>query len=169
VVLHLALRHAARMRALIGLQSGLHAGADDNSQQTLDHLHHPNIHGGEAATVAVAGLMAPQSPDAHRWETLWHYASGGPGVFRGDLYYYFVDGDLRNQDLRVDTNECPLFLLSGEYDYSAPPSAGREVAARIKGSKFTEMAGLGHFPMSENPDQFKQYLLPVLDEIRAAG
>jgi hypothetical protein len=29
------------------------------------------------------------------------------------------------------------------------------------------MEGLGHFPMSEDPVQFKKYLLPILDEIRA--
>jgi hypothetical protein len=27
------------------------------------------------------------------------------------------------------------------------------------------MEGLGHFPMSENPAQFRKYLLPVLDRI----
>ena len=27
------------------------------------------------------------------------------------------------------------------------------------------MEGLGHFPMSENPRQFRRYLLPVLERI----
>jgi pimeloyl-ACP methyl ester carboxylesterase len=27
------------------------------------------------------------------------------------------------------------------------------------------MKGLGHFPMSENPEAFLKYLLPVLDKI----
>jgi hypothetical protein len=27
------------------------------------------------------------------------------------------------------------------------------------------MPGLGHFPMSEDPDQFARFLLPILDEI----
>ena len=27
------------------------------------------------------------------------------------------------------------------------------------------MKELGHFPMSENPAQFREYLLPVLDKI----
>jgi hypothetical protein len=30
------------------------------------------------------------------------------------------------------------------------------------------MRDLGHFPMSESPAQFRQYILPVLDEIRRA-
>ena len=28
------------------------------------------------------------------------------------------------------------------------------------------MQEIGHFPMSEHPEQFRKYLLPVLDEIR---
>jgi hypothetical protein len=31
------------------------------------------------------------------------------------------------------------------------------------------MPGLGHFPITENPPLFKQYLLPVLDEIEEAS
>jgi hypothetical protein len=29
------------------------------------------------------------------------------------------------------------------------------------------MPGVGHFPMSENPDAFIAHLLPVLDKVRA--
>ena len=31
------------------------------------------------------------------------------------------------------------------------------------------MEKLGHFPMSENPVQFRQYIAPVLDQIRQVG
>ena len=164
VVLHLALRHADKIRAVIGLQSGLHAGRDQNNPGDLDYLHRHDIHGGEASAAAVAGLIAPQVSDQNRYETLWHYASGGPGVFKGDLFYYFHDGDLRNEDLNIDQSQCAIYLLSGEYDYSAPPDGAKEIAERI-GCSFTEMKGVGHFPMSESPDAFKTYLMPVLDEI----
>jgi len=168
VVLHLALHHAEKISAVIGLQSGLHAETGElPDENMMQYLHVYNVHGGEASAGSVAGLIAPQSPDKERWETLWHYASGGPGVFRGDLYYYFVDGDLRNQKLDIDTEKCPVYLLSGEYDFSAPPAGAQEIAQRIKGSQFVEMKGLGHFPMSENPDKFRQYLLPVLDQLKS--
>ena len=39
------------------------------------------------------------------------------------------------------------------------------VAKSIPGSDVTIMKGLGHFPMSENPEAFLKYLLPVLDKI----
>lgn len=164
VVLHLALREPDRARAVIGLQAGLHAGDDENQPEAMDFLHRYDIHGGEASAGAVSGLIGPSSPDVHRWETLWHYASGGPGVFKGDLYYYFIDGDLRNQNLAFDTARCPVYLLSGEYDYSAPPAGAGEIAERT-GCHFETMKDLGHFPMSENPERFKEYLVPILTDI----
>ena len=164
VVLHLALQHPDKIGGIIGLQSGLDAGADDYNPETLSHFHRHDIHAGYSAAGWMAALIAPQSPDNHRWETLWHYASGGPGVFKGDLYFYSYDGDLRNQSLDIDTQKCPVYLLSGEYDWSAPPSGAEEIAQRIPGAYFKKMDGMGHFPMSENPDKFLEYLLPVLND-----
>lgn len=166
-VLHLSLRHGARFRAAIGLQSALFAEVGDGpAMEMLDFLHRPDVHGGEAAAGAVASLIAPQSPQEHRWETLWHYMQGGPGVFLGDLYYYFVDGDLRNVSLAgIDPQRCPLYLLTGEYDHSATPEMTAELAKSVGATKFEIMKGLGHFPMSENPARFLDYLRPVLSEI----
>jgi hypothetical protein len=31
------------------------------------------------------------------------------------------------------------------------------------------MKGVGHFPMSENPEAFIGYLLPILDQVEAAS
>jgi pimeloyl-ACP methyl ester carboxylesterase len=166
-VLHLALRHGDYFRAAIGLQSATHAdpGADTRLRD-LHVLHRPDVHGQEAAAGSVACLIAPTSPQPDKWETLWHYMQGGPGVFLGDLHYYFTDGDLRNGLLdRLDTKRCPLHLLTGEYDLSATPELTAELAKLVKATSFQVMEGLGHFPMSENPAQFRKYLLPVLERI----
>jgi pimeloyl-ACP methyl ester carboxylesterase len=88
-------------------------------------------------------------------------------VFTGDLHFYQVEGDIRDRIGAIDTTLCPLYLLTGEYDYSASPRDTEAVAARVKGAKFIVMKGLGHFPMSENPQAFLAYLRPVLEEIRA--
>ena len=170
-VLHLALRHGARFRAAIGLQSALYAEDRSLGDKAPDKaLHRPDIHGGALAGALMAGMTAPQSPSAERWETMWHYMQGGPGVFMGDLHYYFTDGDLRNglaEPLRG--SPCPIYLLSGEYDASATPAMGKELAALIGAAYFKEMKAVGHFPMSENPDAFRGYLLPVLDMIEAGA
>jgi pimeloyl-ACP methyl ester carboxylesterase len=163
IVLNLALAHAAEFRALIGLE------AADFQAPWYDTawLNRPDVHGGEACAALISGLIAPQSPMGPAQETLWQYKQGGPGVFKGDLYFYRVDGDLRGQLGAIDTAVCPLFLLTGEYDFSCTPEDTARTAAAIPGAQFTVMRELGHFPMSENPVQFRRYILPVLDTIRA--
>ena len=165
-VLHLALRHGAFFRAAIGLQSATHAEAGaDTRLRDLGVLFRPDVHGQEAAAGSVACLIAPTAPGADKWESLWHYMQGGPSVFLGDLHYYFDDGDLRNADLAGLDRRCPLYLLTGEYDLSATPELSAALARLTGARHFEVMKGLGHFPMSESPEQFRRYLLPVLDRI----
>ena len=162
IVLHLALDHPDRFRAVVALE-----GADRlEAYYDTEWLHRPDVHGGEVAAGFVSGQVAPQSPDEYRWETLWTYMQGGPGIFKGDLYFYWVDGHFDDRSARIDTSKCPVYLLSGEYDSSCTPERTQATAARIKGSKADVMPGIGHFPMSENPALFRDFILPVLDEIR---
>ena len=164
IVLDLALKHARELRALIGLQSG----AFVERYYDPSWLDHPEVHGGRACGAVAYGLMSPLSPEKERWETVWHYMQGGPGVFTGDLHFYQVEGDIRGRIGEIDTSVCPLYLLTGEYDYSASPRDTEAAAARIKGAKMTVMKDLGHFPMSENPEAFLDYLRPVLREIHGS-
>ncbi|MFN4088292.1 MAG: alpha/beta fold hydrolase [Alphaproteobacteria bacterium] len=165
IVLHLALDHPEEFRALIGLQSGAHV----ERYLDLDWLHRGDVHGGEVAAGWVSGLMGPESPAAERWETLWHYMQGGPGVFKGDLYFYAIDGDIRDRLPEIDASRCPLHMLSGEYDYSARPEDARAIADAVPGATLSIMPGLGHFPMSEDPAAFRRHLRPLLDRIRGAA
>jgi pimeloyl-ACP methyl ester carboxylesterase len=165
IVLQLAHAHGEEFRALIGLE------AADYQQPWYDTswLHRGDVHGGEVCAALVSGLIAPQSPEQHRHETLWQYMQGGPGVFKGDLYFYRVDADLRGKLTGIDTARCPLYLLTGEYDFSCTPEDTQRTANGIPGAKVTVMKEVGHFPMSEHPAQFRRYIAPVLEEIRRAG
>ena len=99
-------------------------------------LHRPDVHGGEFAGAIVSGLVGADAPDKERWETLWHYMQGGPGVFKGDLYFYKVDGDIRARVAEIDGRKrCPLFLLTGEYDYSCTPEETLAWPSSIRGAK----------------------------------
>jgi pimeloyl-ACP methyl ester carboxylesterase len=163
IVLHLALEHPDRFGAVIGLQAGAHV----DPYYDLQWLHRPDVHGGEVCAGVVSGLVGPAASDADRWETLWHYMQSGPGAFKGDLYFYKIDGDIRDRIAGIDTSRCPVHLLSGEYDYSCTPEDTLDAAARIAGAEAQIMKGIGHFPMSEAPDAFLAHLKPVLAKIRA--
>jgi pimeloyl-ACP methyl ester carboxylesterase len=71
-------------------------------------------------------------------------------------------GDARDRIHRIDTQKCPLTLLTGEYDYSCTAEHSAATAAKIPGARFQRMDGIGHFPFAENPDLFLDYLLPEL-------
>ncbi|WP_407493094.1 alpha/beta fold hydrolase [Pseudooceanicola sp. MF1-13] len=164
IVLHLAHRHPERFRALIGLQSSAHV-APYYDTSWLDRA---DVHGGRICGAIAYGLMAPQSPEADKDETRWHYMQGGPGVFKGDMWFYKVDGDMRDMLDQIDTSKVPIHLLTGEYDYSCTPADSADLAQRL-GVDLTIMPEMGHFPMSENPLKFMEHLRPVLARIRDAG
>jgi len=161
IVLELARRHPDEFRAIIGLQSS----AFVQRYFDISWLHRPNVHGGEMSAAYCCGLVGPEAPTHQRWETMWHYMQSGPGVFKGDLHFYSMDGDVSTSLPEIDTKRCPVFMLTGEYDYSCTPEASKATAEKIDGAKLTVMKRLGHFPMSEDPETFKQYLMPVLGEI----
>lgn len=163
IVLSLAIRHGQEFRALIGLD----ATAYQTGWYDSSWLYRPDVHGGEACAGFVSGLIAPQSPSVNRWDTLWQYMQSGPGVFKGDIYFYRVDSDLRGDLAKIDTRVCPLYLMTGEYDFSCTPENTKETADRIPGAEVIVMKEIGHFAMSENPRQFSTYLLPVLQKIRS--
>jgi pimeloyl-ACP methyl ester carboxylesterase len=155
----LALHYPGAFRAVIGLEA---AAATPGGYQ--DMWHHPRISNEFKASV-MYGLMSPSSPERYRRETAWVYSQGAPPTFKGDLYYYSVDHDLTQTAEQIDTSQTAVYILGGEYDWSATPAMSRALADRIKGAQYRDMRGLGHFPMSENPDLFLEYITPVLDEI----
>ena len=161
IVLHLALKFPDLFKTVIALE-----GADKlDPYYDLEWLHRPDIHGGEIQAAYVSSQIAPQSKTKYRDEILWHYKQGGPGVFKGDLYFYWQDGNFEKKSHLINTKKCPVYLLSGEYDCSCTPEKTMETARRIKGSKYKIIPGVGHFPMSENPKLFFKYLKPILKEI----
>ena len=158
ICLDLALRYENEYSALIALE-----GCDYSPGWHIDPLHHPHIHGGEAVATSVFGLMAPESPDEYRWETWWYYAQGGPGVFKGDLYFYSVDSDFRDKVHKI-SGKVPVYFLTGEYDFACTPEMTMRTAEKVKNSECVIFGG-GHFPSSEDPEKFKDVLMPILRKI----
>ena len=161
LAIDLALHHPQAFRAVVGLEASAYTPGG-----FVDEFHHPRI-GNDFKAHLMYGMMAPTSPESLRRETAWVYSQGAPAVFKGDLYFYSVDHDVRNTAASIDTSICSVDILNGEYDWSGTPSAGAELAAMIPGARYKTMPGLGHFPMSEHPQRFLGEIRPVLTRILA--
>lgn len=158
----LALYKPEHFRACIGLEASMWSG---NMDRLIEQWwHHPRL-SNESKPAAMMSLCSPHAPEANVRETIWAYSQGAPAVFAGDLNYYGIEHDLREKAGQIDTKKCMLYVLSGDYDWSAYPEASKALADAVPGATYTLMKGMGHFPMAEDPAQFKKYLLPVLDAI----
>lgn len=166
LALDLACHHPDVFQAVISLEGSLKI----SGEMQLDDMTtfwHPQV-SNEYKSRAMDSLMSPASPKSYRKETCLVYASGWPPSFLGDLHYYF-GLDLRAQAAQIDTRQVGVHILSGEYDHSGTMELGQEAHKAIAGSTWTGMNDIGHFPMSENPDLFISYILPVLEKIKQTG
>jgi pimeloyl-ACP methyl ester carboxylesterase len=162
LALDLARHHPDLFSAVISLEGALKIEA---AISDLGRLWHPQV-SNEYKGRLMNGLMSPTSPEAYRKETSQVYASGWPPAFLGDLHYYVADYDLREEASKIDTNRVAVHILSGEYDPSGTMERGQAAQAAIAGSTWAGMTDVGHFPMSENPEAFLVYLLPILEQVR---
>jgi pimeloyl-ACP methyl ester carboxylesterase len=102
IVLKLAAEYHRELRGVIGLESSAFAPGRYN-----DYLHHPAIHGSELVASYTYGLCAPNSPEVSRRENWWYYSQSGPGVYAGDVHYYSLDWDGREDIKTIDTRAWP--------------------------------------------------------------
>jgi len=158
----LALNHPDYFRACIGLEASMWSG--DVDRLINEWWYHPRL-SNDSKPAMMLSLCSPNAPEHRVRETVWMYSQGAPAVFAGDLVYYGIEHDLRETAGRIDTNKCMLYVLSGDYDWSAYPEACKAFADAVPGSSYTLMKGMGHFPMSEDPEQFKKYIMKVLEDI----
>jgi len=159
----LALHHPGLFRAAIGIEAALDS---HGVERILPWLYHPRI-SNDCKPALMHTLCSPTSPERYKRETTFVYSQGAPAVFKGDLNYYVVEHDLNADAKKIDTTQTALFVLNGEYDWSGYPAAGAALAAAVDGATHAVMEDLGHFPMSENPEVFKKYFLPVLEQAAA--
>ena len=160
VALQLALRYPERFAGVIPVEA-----ADYSPGFYLDWWQHPQANAAQVCASGVWDLMAPQSPERDRRLT-WFYYTQGSEAFKGDLYFYSVDHDLRDRLGEIDGERCPVVMLTGDYDYLTTPEDGRRTASQIKGAEFIEMKDIGHFPMSEN---YPRGLTGIHDDAAGAG
>jgi pimeloyl-ACP methyl ester carboxylesterase len=159
----LALHHPGLFRAAIAVQGGI---ATHDDEPFNAYMWHPRVNN-ELKSALMFTMMSPRSPEPLRRETSWVYGQGAPAVHKGDLVYYLGEHDLTDTAKDIDTTQTSVYVMGGDYDWSATPENCKALADAIPGAKYVLMRHLGHFPMSENPEAFKGYLEPVLAEIES--
>jgi pimeloyl-ACP methyl ester carboxylesterase len=162
ICLELAYRHPESFTAIIACEA-----SERIEGRKTPFAYDPRVNQAFFIPEWILGLMAPQSPAEPAADVAWGYAQGGPHVFAGDIDFYAGDWDARDRVGKINTNICPLFMLTGEYDYSCTTEMSAATAAKIPGAHFQAMPGMGHFPFAENPRLFADYLLPILAELHA--
>lgn len=110
------------------------------------------------------GFMAPNDPVGCADEVAFVYETGSPQALRGDLYFAAMDCDARPFMGKIDTEHTPFYVLGGEYDWSCSEEHTDAIKKRMPGAKVIRMKGIGHHPADENPEVFKKYLLPCIDD-----
>lgn len=163
ICLELAHRHPDAFAGIVACEA-----CDKIERRQTHWAAHPQVNPSLFVPEWIRALSAPQSPAEYQEAIAWHYAQGGPAVFYGDIAFYAGDWDARQRVAEIDTGRCPLFMLTGEYDYSCTVEMSQATAAKIPGARFRAMPGIGHFPFAENPALFAGHLLPILAELGAA-
>jgi pimeloyl-ACP methyl ester carboxylesterase len=172
LAIDLALHCPAKYRATIAVEGALRSATeyvDVGMASIRREFDNPNVN--RASTGAAMLLnISPYSPEENVREIQWEYSCGGPGIFAGDLNYYYYEHNVSEEEARsIDTDKCMLYFLTGEYDPNTSPEDTRRIAELVPGCKFWEMKELGHFPVTEDYNKFRTYLVPILSEIKARG
>ena len=166
ITLKLALDHADELRATIGLEAQVGGYDTIKPRANVDALYRTDVHGGEASAEQVLDLCAPMSPEKYRKELWWLYTQEGAGVYGGDLYFFSHEWNIQDDVHKIDTQKCPVYLMTGEYDWSCTPADTIRTGEMIEGAKVSIMDKIGHFPMHENWDFFLEQAKPVFEEVR---
>lgn len=163
IALQLAALHGDRFSGFIAIE----ASDFQQSWYDIDWFHRPDAHGGEMGAALVSANISPYAPAEERWNTLWMFMSSGPGVFRGDLWFYTRDESLIDRLRQIDTARTPVHILVGAYDLTCTPEDAERTAAAIPGATVSVMDELGHFPMSEHPAGFRPFFVDALARMQA--
>ncbi|TVY75769.1 hypothetical protein LSUE1_G005326 [Lachnellula suecica] len=141
-------------------------GCDYLHMERQSHDRSPNINQSLFNAELAYGMMSPTAPLKNR-QLIWHlYSSQAYGIFHGDLDFYFGGWDGRSRVGNIDTKKCPVYMLTGEYDWSNTPAMAQATCEKIPGAKHKTMLQLGHFPATENPGRFVPYLVEAIEHIQ---
>jgi pimeloyl-ACP methyl ester carboxylesterase len=96
------------------------------------------------------------------WARVW--SAGQRRAFLSALRWLAIDQMMRANSFRMllASLQIPTTIIWGEYDLIAPPAAGAAMAELLPQAQLHVVAGSGHLPHQEQPDQVIEALHEIL-------
>lgn len=168
VALTYAGEHSERVQRLIlvDMAGVLHRSVYTEYLSRMGALYFTGIYPQENSLFG--GLIREALRTAERWVADAGWALESPWfrqqVLQGDANaiaaYALVEHDF---SATLDRLSMPTLLIWGRDDPLAPLRTGQAVASRVTHARLSVLDGIGHSPMFESPEQFRQLLLHELN------
>ena len=93
---------------------------------------------------------------------------GSPRVFSGDMAFSYSKWEYRERvgtSNAIDASYIKYIKINTNMHHMESP---KRQPPKFRETRFQAMQDhKGHFPVTENPKRFAEYLLPILDELRS--
>jgi pimeloyl-ACP methyl ester carboxylesterase len=118
----------------------------------------------DIASDAAAGLMGPNADPTGRALFIEQYALTPEATYRAAVQCLVTFDERAN----LPSIKVPTLCLAAEHDRNAAPSVLEKMAAKIPGSRYICLPGLGHMPNLEAPPAFDAAIFRFLNAALAA-
>jgi pimeloyl-ACP methyl ester carboxylesterase len=119
----------------------------------------------DVAPAAMRGMMGPNADPAGAALFVEEYAKVPEASYRAAVQC-LVTFDERASLASI---KVPVLCLAAEHDRNAPPVVLEKMAAKIPGSRYVCLPGLGHMPNLEAPSAFDAAIFNFLNAVLAAA
>jgi 3-oxoadipate enol-lactonase len=157
----LAIRHGRRFRKLVLVGSG--AAFPDAGRATFRAL---------ADKVEAEGMAAVAGAAIKRMFPDDYIAANPAVVAERERVFKSIDPEIFAMSCRLlaaldlgpdlDKIRNPVLVVIGSADGATPPAIGHDLAKRLPDGRAVEMAGVGHVPHVQVPDEFVAVIAPFL-------
>jgi len=130
ITLVMAGLHGDEYRAICSLEGALSGNPKVPPRRAI-WTRHMEVDHSLFLSTWVAGLMSPSSPQDLQ-DDLCEYEQSGPGIYNGGGAM-LADALKSGVAKTLGKTKCPLYVFSGDYDYSASPEMSKQVADQLGG------------------------------------
>ncbi len=159
----LAAQRPDLLRALVASNTAPRVGTQQDWQTRMDTIRRTGL--ASMAPMVMErwfGSAFRNTSDVSLWQTMFARNS--------QAGYLATCAAIAQSDLTEQTKTLtlPTLAISGSDDGACPAALTRQMAAMIPGAEYGEIAGAGHLPCAERPQEYAKLLTPFLEAQRGA-